>query len=165
MGDGDAGRVVDDSPRGSGNAVEQQSPTPDWVKISTSDDNSICYVAFTAAGDFVDAQNRDTGHRKGADVNRRFNLGTSLDGHEKMIKSRTVFDAFKSFLNRNPPPPATISVDKDSGSYGGGLEVRVTVAPATVPAAGGGVHPADPGAEREADHGEREAGIGMETNR
>ena len=128
------GRVVDDSPRGSGNAAEQQSPTPDWVKITTSDDNSICYVAFTAVGDFVDAQNRDTGRREGADVNRRFNLGASLDGHEKIIKSRTVFDAFKSFLNRNPPlPPATISVDKDSGSYGAGLEIRVTVAPATVP--------------------------------
>ncbi len=48
---------------------------------------------------------------------------------------------------RDPVVPA-----EEQGALGG-----------QVPAAGGGVHPADPGAEREADDSEGEAGIGMET--
>ncbi|MFP3558231.1 alpha/beta fold hydrolase [Paraburkholderia sp. SIMBA_049] len=124
--------VVDDSPDGENVAAEQEAPVSSWIAVTELDNDEITYVAFTAAADFVDAQNPDTGRREGADLNRRFNLGSGLDGHEKIIKSQTVFDAFKAYLNQNPPvAPATITVDKDSGSYGSALPITVTVNPAT----------------------------------
>jgi len=127
--------VVDDTPRGEEDLAEQDSPQPTWKKTSSLDNDSIRYVAVTAVGDFVDAQNPDTGRREGANLNKRFNLGPSLAGHEKIIKSQTVFAAFKGYLNANPPvAPAVISVDKESGSYAPGMQITVTVSPATLSA-------------------------------
>ncbi len=123
--------VVDDTPRGEENLAEQESPEPAWKKTSSLDNDAIRYVAVTAVRDFVDAQNPDTGRREGANLNKRFNLGL-LDGHEKVIKSQTVFAAFKDHLNANPPvAPAAISVDKESGSYGPGMRITATISPAT----------------------------------
>jgi pimeloyl-ACP methyl ester carboxylesterase len=125
--------VVDDTPDGTSDTSAQVSPQASWKKVSTLDSNGIHYVAITSVNDFVDAQNRDTGRREGANLNKRFDLGGSIDGHEKIIKSQTVFNSFRDYLNQNPPiAPAVISVDKDSGSYGAGLQITVTVAPATV---------------------------------
>ena len=125
--------VVDDTPAGSSNPSAQESPEASWRQVTPLDTNEIRYVAITSVNDFVDAQNRDTGRREGADLNKRFELGGILDGHERVIKSQTVFNAFKSYLNQNPPvAPALISVDRDSGSYGAGLQITVSVTPATV---------------------------------
>src|SRR4051812_48842468 len=109
--------VVDDTPRGEKDLAEQESPQPTWKKISPLDNDAIRYVAVTAVGDFVDSQNPDTGRREGANLNKRLDLGLSFAGHEKIIKSQTVFVAFKDYLNANPPvAPTVISVDKESGS-------------------------------------------------
>jgi hypothetical protein len=125
--------IVDDTPHGENNVAEQESPVGSWKKTTSLDSDEIRYVAITSTNDFVDIQNRDTGRREGANLNLRINLGGVIDGHEKIIKSRTTFDAFKPYLNQNPPvAPATISVDKESGSYGSGLELTVTVNPAAV---------------------------------
>src|SRR3712207_7254030 len=49
---------------------------------------------------------------------------SNLIGHEKIIKSQTVFAAFKDHLNAHPPvAPAAIAVDRESGSYGPGLRI------------------------------------------
>jgi pimeloyl-ACP methyl ester carboxylesterase len=125
--------VVDDTPAGSSNPSAQESPQASWRQVTSLDTDEIRYVAITSVNDFVDAQNLDTGRREGADLNKRFELGGILDGHEKIIKSQTVFNAFKSYLNQNPPvAPALISIDRDSGSYGAGLQITVSVTPATV---------------------------------
>ncbi|MBC8752197.1 MULTISPECIES: chitobiase/beta-hexosaminidase C-terminal domain-containing protein [Paraburkholderia] len=127
--------IFDDSPDGENIAAEQEAPVTSWIAVTELDNDEITYVAFIAAADFVDVQNPDTGRRVGADLNRRFNLGSGLDGHEKIIKSQTVFDAFKAYLNKNPPvAPAKVTVDKESGSYGSALQITVTVAPVTVTA-------------------------------
>ncbi|MFL4990413.1 MAG: alpha/beta fold hydrolase [Microvirga sp.] len=124
--------VVDDTPHGEKDLAEQESPEPAWKETSPLDNDAIRYVAVTAVGDFVDSQNRDTGRREGANLNKRFPLGLGLDGHEKIIKSQTVFAAFKDYLNANPPvAPAVISVDKDSGSYGPGMQITATISPAS----------------------------------
>jgi lipase (class 2) len=124
--------LVDDTPHGSNDTSKQEAPDESWKKISGLDNNEVHYVAIIAANDFVDAQNRDTGRREGADLNKRYDLGVGADGHEKVIKSQTVFNAFKSYLNQNPPAlPVTIMVDKDSGSYGSGLQISIAVTPST----------------------------------
>ncbi len=126
--------VVDDTPFGSNNKEKQISPVPEWKLVVSQDNGQIRYVALIAKGDFVDAQNTDTGHRNGADLNKRYDLGPSTQGHEAIIKSQTVFDDFKPYLNQSPPQPRVkISVDKDSGNYGPGLQIGVTVEPANVP--------------------------------
>jgi hypothetical protein len=125
--------VVDDTPDGTSNTSTQESPQASWKKATPLDTNGIRYAAITSVNDFVDAQNRDTGRREGADLNKRLELGGGIDGHEKIIKSQTAFSSFKDYLNQNPPvAPAVIGVDKDSGSYGAGLQITVTVTPATV---------------------------------
>jgi pimeloyl-ACP methyl ester carboxylesterase len=126
--------VVDDTPRGENDVAAQESPVGSWKKTTSLDNDEIRYVAITSTNDFVDAQNRDTGRREGADRNLRLDFGGGIDGHEKIIKSRTTFAAFQPYLNKNPPvAPAIISVDKESGSYGSGLEITVSVNPAAVP--------------------------------
>jgi len=126
--------VVDDTPNGENNVSAQESPVESWKKTTALDDDSVRYVAITSLNDFVDFQNKDTGRREGADLNQRVELGGGIDGHEKIIKSRTVFNSFQRYLNRNPPvAPATISVDRGSGSYGSGLVITVTVEPTTQP--------------------------------
>lgn len=123
--------VVDDTPKGQDSREAQTAPVGGWVKVTELDDDQICYVAISAAGDFIDIQNPDTGRREGADLNARFSLGNGLDGHEKIIKSSTVFNAFKDCLNRYPPAlPARITIDMESGIYGRDLQVTVTVEPA-----------------------------------
>jgi pimeloyl-ACP methyl ester carboxylesterase len=126
--------IVDDTPRGSNNKADQSAPIDAWRTTSTLDSdptsNQINYVAIIAAGDFVDMQLMDTSRREGAQLNQRFNLGIGLDGHEKVIKSSTVFNAFMPYLNKIPPmAPTSFSIDKDSGSYPSGLTVGVTVSP------------------------------------
>jgi len=125
--------VDDDTPDGAGQTSVQESPVESWKVVTRLDKNDARYVAITSVNDFVDAQNRDTGRREGANLNARFDLGGGIDGHEKIIKSQTVFNAFKSYLNQNPPvAPAVISVDKDNGSYGPELQITVSITPATL---------------------------------
>ena len=126
--------VADDTPDGSNDPSKQESPVAGWKKTTSLDTNGIRYVAITSVNDFVDAQNHDTGRREGADLNKRVDLGGGIDGHEKIIKSQTVFNSFKTYLNQSPPvAPAVISVNRNSGSYDTGLEITVTVTPVTVP--------------------------------
>jgi len=125
--------VVDDTPKGENEIAAQESPVESWRKTTTLDDDSVRYVALTSLNDFVDAQNRDTGRREGADLNLRVDLGGGIDGHEKIIKSRTVFASFQPYLNPTPPAgSATVGVDRESGSYGSGLAITVIVDPATL---------------------------------
>jgi len=125
--------VIDDTPGGEVDLAQQDSPQPTWKKTSSLDNDAIRYVAVTAVGDFVDSQNRDTGRREGANLNKRFDLGGGADGHEKIIKSQTVFATFKGHLNANPPVgQAVINVDKENGSYGPHMQITPTVSPATL---------------------------------
>ena len=122
--------VEDETPFGEDNVADQIAPVSSWKKVTSLDNDQIQYVAFTAANDFIDGQNPDTGRKEGADLNKRINLGASIAGHEKIVKDQAVFDAFKDFLNQSPPrPPVKVSVDKASGNFGSGLAIAVTVDP------------------------------------
>jgi pimeloyl-ACP methyl ester carboxylesterase len=123
--------ITDDAPFGSDSQSEQDAPVMDWKKVTSLDNDEVKYAAIIAENDFVDMQNKDTSRREGAHLNRRFNLGYGLAGHEKIIKDQNVFDAFKGYLNRCPPiPPVTIRVDKASGNYGSNLQITISVEPA-----------------------------------
>jgi hypothetical protein len=124
--------MIDDTPNGEDTKKLQKSPNPDWVEVTRLDNDQVCYVAVIAQGDFVDAQNRNTSRRKGACLNLARNLGSGLDGHEKVIKSTTIFNEFKPYLNRISLP-RTITVDKASGNYSSGLQISVKVEPADAP--------------------------------
>ncbi len=125
--------VVDDTPAGSDDAFDQISPSLQWKKTTSLDDDGITYVAIIADDDFVDAQNQNTGRREGADLNMRINLGPSILGHERIIKDQTVFDAFKDYLNQHPPvTKPVIQVDRESGNYASNLEIGITVDPPDV---------------------------------
>ncbi|GGX81954.1 chitobiase/beta-hexosaminidase C-terminal domain-containing protein [Pseudoduganella dura] len=120
----------DDTPSGSSDSSAQIAPIDAWKVATSLDDDLVNYVAVIARGDFVDQQHRDTSRRHGAHLNLVRDLGAGLGGHEKVIKSQAVFDAFKGYLNRYPPiPPVTFTVDRNSGNYGTNLQVTVTVSP------------------------------------
>jgi hypothetical protein len=126
--------VEDETPFGEDSVSDQIAPVNSWKKVSRLDNDSIQYVAFTAANDFIDGQNRDTGRKEGADINKRFNLGTFITGHEKIVKDQAVFDEFKGLLNKSPPmAPVKVSVDKESGKHESALAVSVTVNPVIIP--------------------------------
>lgn len=97
--------IYDDTPYGasivkSGNTVAERS-LPDnrsynngkFGGTSSADNgaNRIFYGGITALNDFVDAKLKDTGYLQGADVNKEFDLGTGLTGHEQVIKDQEVF--------------------------------------------------------------------------
>lgn len=125
--------VVDDTTRGSNDKAAQDSPVSGWTGVTELDNGAIRYAAMIAASDFVEMQNPGTGRLEGADLIRQFDLGSADVGHEKIIKSKTVFNEFKGMLNKHPPaPPATIAVDKASGSHASGLVVMADVTPDTV---------------------------------
>jgi len=128
--------VKDETVSGSNDTSKQFDPPDheDWKQVTSLDNNAIAYVALTAHGDFIDQQNIDTGHLAGADLNKRYDLGALLQGHEAIVKTLNVFDDFKIYLNQNPPkPPVSITVDKESGNFGSDLQVTVTVEPSNVP--------------------------------
>jgi hypothetical protein len=105
-------------------AGKEQTPPPT--------PHNITYFCGVARGDFIDAQSPGTGLLAGA-VNKTYNLGSGLDGHEKIKESRRVFDDFRPLLNRVPPAaPVKLTVDHDSGGYAGPLTVRPSVDPATL---------------------------------
>lgn len=126
--------IIDDTPFGSSNPSQQIAPTPDLKKSSALDADSIRYAALIARGDFVDHQKPNTGFRQGAHLNKEFNLGPGIQGHEAIIKNQGVFDTFKDLLNQHPPKPVvTVGVDKPSGNYVSPLSVTVTVNPSGAP--------------------------------
>ena len=93
--------------------------------------HNITYFCGVARGDFIDAQNPGTGLLAGA-VNKNYNVGTGLDGHENIKESPLVFADFLPLLNRVPPAPAVkLTVDQDSGAY----PTPQTITPAVEPAA------------------------------
>ena len=94
--------------------------------------HNITYFCGVARGDFIDAQNPGTGLLAGA-VNKRYNLGFGLEGHEKIKESQIVFRDFLPLLNLVPPaPPVKLSVDKDTGAYAGPLTVMPALEPDTL---------------------------------
>ena len=110
-----------EDPFGAGKA-QTPPPTP----------HTITYFCGVARGDFIDAQNPGTGHLAGA-VNKNYDLGSGLDGHEKVKESRLVFNDFLPLLNGVPPAaPVKLTVDHDSGGYANPLTVRPAVDPATL---------------------------------
>ena len=121
----------DDTPFGEDTRSEQIAPTDEWKVTTSLDNDQVRYVAIIAREDFVDQQYPNTSRRNGADLNKVFNVGQGIPGHEKIIKEQAVFDAFKGYLNRTPPvPPVRFSVDKESGNHGANLHITVTITPA-----------------------------------
>ncbi|BBM85175.1 alpha/beta fold hydrolase [Candidatus Uabimicrobium amorphum] len=119
--------VKDDTPYGSSEGSSQKGP---YQKVSKLDNDQITYVAVWAEGDFVDMQNPKTGRLEGADFNRGYNLGWGLEGHEKIIKDKNVFNGFASFLNtktNKPPKPAppVITISPNGGEFIGKVNVYV----------------------------------------
>jgi hypothetical protein len=91
--------------------------------------HNITYFTGTAEGDFIDAQHPGTGRLAGA-VNRVYNLGAGMTGHEQIKENQAVFDDFLPYLNSVPPAPAVeLSVDHGSGHYPGPLNLVVAVDP------------------------------------
>jgi pimeloyl-ACP methyl ester carboxylesterase len=110
-----------ENPFGAGK-TQTAAPTP----------HNITYFCGVARGDFIDAQNPGTGLLAGA-VNKNYNLGTGLDGHNKIKESPLVFNDFLPLLNQVPPaPPVKLTVDQDSGAYPTPLTVTPAVEPATL---------------------------------
>jgi pimeloyl-ACP methyl ester carboxylesterase len=94
--------------------------------------HNITYFCGVARGDFIDAQNPGTGLLAGA-VNKNYDLGSGLDGHEKIKESPLVFLDFLPLLNRVPPAPAVkLTVDQDSGAYPAPMTVTADVEPAAL---------------------------------
>jgi pimeloyl-ACP methyl ester carboxylesterase len=94
--------------------------------------HNITYFCGVARGDFIDAQNPRTGLLAGA-INRNYDLGSGLDGHERIKESPLVFTDFLPLLNRVSPAPAVrLTVDKDSGAYLAPMIVTPAVEPATL---------------------------------
>ncbi|MFA5162402.1 MAG: alpha/beta fold hydrolase [Elusimicrobiales bacterium] len=89
--------VADQTPYGSADEGKQ---TQGYRQVTSLDNGQITYAALWAAGDFVDAQLRDTGSLKGADINKSFDLGSNTNGHEKIMKDQAVFNTFLPYLNR-----------------------------------------------------------------
>lgn len=58
-----------------------------------------CYEVW-AIKDMVDAQQHNTEGAQGADLNKGYNLGSGTQGHEAIIKSHVICDAFLPFLNK-----------------------------------------------------------------
>lgn len=123
--------VTDDTPRGATSTAQMQSPVSTWKKTTSLDDNTITYVALTAKGDFVDGQATDTGRLVGANLNKRYDLGGGLGGHEAIIKSQTVFNDILPYLNtqqgqpREEPP--VVSVSPTGGTIYQGQTVNVQI--------------------------------------
>lgn len=127
---GDGEPIADDTPFGSSDPAQQIAPKPNLKQASALDADDVRYVALIARGDFVDAQKPDTGFRPGAHLNKEFNLGAGVRGHEEIIKNQGVFDSFKDHLNQHPPrPPLAIGIDKASGNYSSPLSIGITVTP------------------------------------
>lgn len=127
---GGDGVVVDDTPFGASDVAQQLAPERRWAAASAVDNDAVHYVALVARNDFVDRQHPDTGFQRGADLNKAFDLGPSIRGHEAIVKTQGVFDTFKAYLDRNPPKPAvTVALDKANGSYAAPLTVTAAVAP------------------------------------
>lgn len=121
----------DDTPFGEDTGSRQIAPDDAWKVTTSLDNHHVCYVAIIAREDFVDQQYPNTSRRDGADLNKVFNVGKGIPGHEKIIKEQAVFDAFKGYLNRTPPlPPVRFTVDKESGNHGANLRITVTITPA-----------------------------------
>jgi len=94
--------------------------------------HNITYFCGVARGDFIDAQNPRTGLLAGA-INRNYDLGSGLDGHERIKESPLVFTDFLPLLNRISPAPAVrLTVDQDSGAYTAPMTVTPAVEPATL---------------------------------
>jgi hypothetical protein len=94
--------------------------------------HNITYFCGVARGDFIDAQNPRTGLLAGA-INKNYDLGSGLDGHEKIKESPLVFTDFLPLLNRVPPAPGVkLTVDQDSGAYPAPMTVTPAVEPATL---------------------------------
>src|SRR4051794_12074108 len=105
-------------------AGKEQTPPPT--------PHNITYFCGVARGDFIDAQNPGTGLLAGA-VNKTYDLGAGLEGHEKIKESQLVFNDFLPLLNRVPPVAVVkLTVDHDSGGYASPLTVRPAVDPVTL---------------------------------
>ncbi len=106
-----------------------ETPFGDGKPPTPPREHNITYFCGIARGDFIDAQNRDTGLLEGA-INRVYNLGSGTVGHERVKENQVVFDDFFPYLNSVPPvPPVIIEVDKEQGEYNSPLTIPVHVNP------------------------------------
>ncbi len=117
--------VYDDTPYG---ATSGQKGS--YNKTTSLDNNSITYVALWANGDFVESQHFHTGRLEGAHLNRGYDLGASLTGHERIIKDKEVFTDMFPYLNTNPntppePEPPTVSISPDGGKFQGSIKISI----------------------------------------
>jgi len=99
--------------------------------------NRIYYAGITATGDFVDAQLANTGYLQGADLNKGYSLGSSLTGHEKVIKDQNVFNTgIKPILDKanakypiTPVPvtnPPVTSISPSSSTFTTSVSVTIS---------------------------------------
>ena len=108
------------------------SSSPSPVPADTSS-RLITYFCGVAKGDFVDATLPGTGSLAGA-VNREYDRGPSVLGHERIKEDPVVFADFLPLLNTVPPAPAvTITLNPRSGGHAAPLTVALSVTPADVP--------------------------------
>jgi hypothetical protein len=67
-------------------------------------------------------------------INRDYDLGSGVIGHERIKEDGVVFNDFLPLLNSLPPAPMVkIIVDKDSGRYDSPLSISPTVDPPQTP--------------------------------
>jgi len=98
--------ITDDTPRGSSNVDEQRvegcfRSGYDHQGVTELDDDSITYVALWALNDFVDKKQPETGRLQGAHLNKCYELGPDLEGHQAILHSEEVFRDILQHLNRH----------------------------------------------------------------
>lgn len=102
--------ITDNTPRGSSNVEEQRvegcfRSGYDHRGVTELDDDNITYVALWALNDFVDEKQPETGRLQGAHLNKCYELGPGLEGHQAILHSEEVFLDIHQHLNRIPPEP------------------------------------------------------------
>lgn len=99
--------VEDDTPRGADTMEEQAmadyatGSSGLYQKVTALDNDQITFLGLWAHNDFVDNQQSKTGRLQGAHLNKGYNLGSGLDGHEAIIKDEAVFNDILAHLNSN----------------------------------------------------------------
>ena len=97
--------AIDNTPRGSSNLEEQRVEGCfrngyEHRGVTALDDDSITYVALWAFNDFVDEKQPETGRLQGAHLNKCYELGSGLEGHQAIVHSEEVFRDILPNLNR-----------------------------------------------------------------
>jgi pimeloyl-ACP methyl ester carboxylesterase len=117
--------IVDDTPYG----FPVSAQIGNYKKATALDNGSITYVSIIGKGDFIDSQNSMTGHLEGANLNKTFDLGSGLAGHQKIINDKEVFDTYFPYLSTKASETdraPEVMINPTNGNFNNELEISLT---------------------------------------